>query len=122
MSELLDYKQTSNIPYLVAIVFMTMLGVGGTITVILLRPNADNAALFASIAGFVAPTTMALLAFLKTQETHVLVDGRMDEFKSLLAANAAAAESIARAQGVQQGLITAAQGPKLVPLSSDPVK
>jgi len=90
---------TSNIPYLIAVVIMTTLGVVSTITVLLVRPEADNAALFAAIAGFIAPTTMALLAFMKTQETHVLVNGRMDEFKRLLQANALLAEEKARKQG-----------------------
>lgn len=94
---------SSNIPYLIAVVLMTALGVGSTLLVLFLRPNADNAALIAAIAGFIAPTTMALLAFMKTQETHVLVNGRMDEFKKLLQLNAAMAEEAARKAGVVQG-------------------
>jgi len=86
----------NNIPYLIAVVAMSALGVISVVTVLILRPQADNAALFAAIAGFIAPTTMALLAFMKTQETHVLVNGRMDEFKRLLQANALIAEADAR--------------------------
>jgi hypothetical protein len=97
------YHQGSMIPYLIAIVAMTSLGVGSTVLILILRPTADNAALFTSIAGFIAPTTMALLAFMKTQETHVLVNGRMDEFKRLLKANAAIKEEKAREAGVAEG-------------------
>jgi len=96
------HAPSSNIPYLIAVVVMTTLGVVSTVTVLILRPMADNAALFAAIAGFIAPTTMALLAFMKTQETHVLVNGRMDEFKRLLLANAQMAEEKARKLGQEE--------------------
>lgn len=104
MPEHIFHTQTSNnIPYLIAVVAMSALGVFSTVAVIVLRPTADNAALYASIAGFILPTTMALLAFMKTQETHTLVDGRMDEFKRLLQAQADAAEAGARRDGRAQG-------------------
>jgi hypothetical protein len=101
---LLAVPKSTNLPYLMAVLAITMIGVMATIAIIILRPNQDNAALFVAIGSFVGPTTTALLAFLKTQETHLLVNSRMDEFKSLLAMNAAAAEEIARTRGISQGL------------------
>jgi len=95
---------TSNTPYLIAVVVTTMIGVAGVVAVLILRPHEDNAALFVAIGGFVAPTTAALLAFLKTQETHLLVNSRMDEFKKLISDNAALAETLAHDKGVVQGL------------------
>jgi len=95
--------KTSNVPYLIAIVIMTVLGVVGIIAVLVLRPHDDNSALFVAIGGIIAPTTAALLAFLKGQETHLLVNSRMDEFKKLLSENAVLAEKAARAEGVREG-------------------
>jgi len=77
-----------NIPYLIAIVTMALLGIFGVIGVLILRPHEDNASLYVAIAGFIGPTTGAMMAFMKTQETHGLVNSRMDEFKRLLVANA----------------------------------
>lgn len=51
--------------------------------VVILRPNSDNTLLITTIVGFIAPTLMALLAFLKAQETRIAVDGRMDELLEL---------------------------------------
>jgi len=95
---------SSNIPYLISILLMSLLGVIGTLSIVLLRPGEDNASLYISVASFVLPTTTALMAFLKTQETHLLVNSRMDEFKRLISINAAAAEELARVKGVAQGL------------------
>lgn len=110
MNEALEYIQppqlhkASNIPYLISIVIMTMLGVASVIIIFILRPNQDNAPLYGAIASFVGPTTVALLAFLKTQETHLLVNSRMDEFKRQVADNATIATELARVRGIVEGL------------------
>jgi hypothetical protein len=57
---------------------MALLGVVGVLVVTLLRPDKDNSALITSLLGFLAPTTMALLAFMKAQETHLAVNSRLD--------------------------------------------
>lgn len=94
----------SNVPYLIAVVTMALLGVGGIVLVLVLRPDQDNTALLAAIAGLVAPTTMGLLAFLKTKDTHVLVNSRMEEFKQLLMKNAAQETALSNARSVAQGM------------------
>ncbi len=86
----------SNLQYLVAIVVMMLLGVGGIVGITILRPLGDNAPLITELLGFLTPTTLSLLAFMKAQETHLAVNSRLDEFMR----NAAYA---ARAQGVTEG-------------------
>ena len=101
---LLPVPANSNLPYLIVIVVMATIGIAGTLAILVLRPEADNASLYVAIAGFVCPTMAAMLAFIKTQETHLLVNSRMDEFKKLLAINAATAEILAQERGIKQGL------------------
>ena len=109
----------SNTPYLVSVVLMSMLGVAGVIAVLVLRPHEDNAALYTAIGGFVGPTTMALLAFLKTKETHVLVNGRMEEFKKLLSRSAAQEVALSGARGVAQGMRDAQPPTVVAPPKTD---
>lgn len=73
-------RAQSNMPYVVAVLVMSLLGVGAIIGITLMRPDKDNTTVIASLVGFLAPTTMALLAFMKSQETHKAVNGRMDKF------------------------------------------
>lgn len=92
------------VPYLVAIVIVVVIGVGGTLAVLMMRPLEDNASLYVAIAGFCAPTIASLAAFIKNQETHLLVNSRMDEFRKTLSYNAAIAEQLARKEGVREGM------------------
>jgi len=75
-------KNTST-AYLIAVIVMVLIGVVSVMAVVIIRPNSDNTLLITTIVGFIAPTLMALLAFLKAQETRIAVDGRMDELLEL---------------------------------------
>ncbi len=86
----------NNVPYIVAVVAMMALGVGGAVVVTLARPAQDNTVLIGIIFGFLAPTTLSLLAFMKAQETHLSVNSRLDAFM-------ATARTAARAEGVLEG-------------------
>lgn len=92
-----------NVPYLIAVVVTVLLGLTGVITVMILRPTQDNAALYTIIGGFTAPTTAAILAFMQGRVTHSLVNSRMDEFKTNLKVMAAINEEVAHQAGVKQG-------------------
>lgn len=71
-------RSANSFAYLLAVLVMVGMGVGSVIGVTLLRPGQDNTLLVAAVFGFLAPTTMALLAFMKSQETHSAVNGRLD--------------------------------------------
>lgn len=90
----------NNFQYVVAVLIMSALGVAAVIAVTLMRPSQDNTVLIASIFGFLLPTTMALLAFMKSQETHLSVNSRLDAFLS-------EARLAAKAEGVAEGRETA---------------
>ena len=85
----------NNLPYIVAVVLMMALGVCGVIAVILIHPM-DDMTIITTILGFLAPTTLSLLAFMKSQETHLSVNSRLDAFMRN-------AELAARVQGVIEG-------------------
>lgn len=89
--------------YLITIFGMTLLGVSAVIAVFLMRPDKDNTAIIVSILGFIGPTLAAILAYFKAQETHLVVNSRMDEFKRGLQEAARLAVAAARAEGVIVG-------------------
>lgn len=90
-------------PYLVVIFGMVFTAITGTVLVFIFRPAQDNTAIVASILGFVGSTLAALMAFMKTQETHLIVNSRMDEFKQELRMATRLATAAARAEGVTEG-------------------
>lgn len=73
-------RPASNVPYLVAIVVMVLISVTAIVAVTLIRPEQDNSSLYVLILGSIGPTTLALLAFMKAQETHLSVNSRLDQF------------------------------------------
>ena len=85
----------NNLPYIVAVVLMMTIGVTGVVIVVLLHPM-DDMTIITTILGFLAPTTLSLLAFMKSQETHLSVNSRLDAFMRN-------AELAARVQGVIEG-------------------
>ncbi len=89
-------RAPNNTPYIVAVVLMAALGITGVVLVALLYRDMDRVVVMGLIGGFVAPTTLSLLAFMKSQETHLSVNSRLDAFM----ANAVKA---AHAEGQSEG-------------------
>lgn len=85
-----------NTPYIGAVVIMFLIGVVATTSIVIARPESDNSILIATILGLVASTTASILAFLKSQETHLSVNSRLDGF-------IANAEKASHAEGVIEG-------------------
>jgi hypothetical protein len=98
-------RPPDNKPYIYAITVMMALGVAGAVAVSIGRPAMDNTLLIGSIFGFLAPTTLSLMAFMKAQETHLSVNSRMEEFIKEFKANATVAEDAARAEGARTGRV-----------------
>lgn len=88
--------KSSNTPYIIAIIIMATLGALGIVVISLFNPGKDNSLIIASLLGFLTPTTLSLLALMKSQETHLSVNSRLEEFIK----NAGDA---ARAEGVIEG-------------------
>jgi hypothetical protein len=86
----------NNTQYVIAVVVMAAMGLLVFTALAIARPMQDLLVVAGVITGFTAPTTLALLGFLKAQETHLSVNSRLDAFM----ANARLA---AHAQGVTEG-------------------
>lgn len=86
----------NNIPYVLAVVVMSLIGVASIVLISIFRSDKDNSNLITMIIGLITPTTLSLLAFMKAQETHLSVNSRLDSF--MLNAREAA-----HAQGFVQG-------------------
>jgi len=86
----------NNVPYVLAVVFMMTLGVVSIVLLTIMRPEKDNTLIVTTLIGFLAPTTLSLLAFMKSQETHLSVNGRMESF--------IASEKLrSRLEGIEEG-------------------
>lgn len=92
----------NNLPYLVAVVAMMAIAFVAIVVIVIMLPDRDNMPLIGVIVGFLAPTTLSLLAFMKAQETHLSVNSRLDGFMRN-------AETAALAQGRAEGLRVGAQ-------------
>lgn len=64
----------------VAIVAVLLIGVAGVVVISVLRPDLDPLAVSAVIFGFLTPSTLSLMSYLKAQETHLAVNSRLEEF------------------------------------------
>jgi len=64
---------------LILIVSLGIVGVAAIVAIVALRPHEDNAALIATVLGFLAPTMAALLALIKVQELHLAVNSRLTQ-------------------------------------------
>lgn len=87
----------NNTPYLVAIVAMVGLTLACIVITLVFYHGPDTMQIIGMIVGASAPTTLALLAFLKSQETHLSVNSRLDEFKRAI-------EESSRAKGEKEGI------------------
>lgn len=64
--------------------------------ILFLRPTIDPLLVIGSVTAALAPTLAGVMAFMKSQETHLSVNSRLDGF---IAANS----KVARAEGQIQG-------------------
>lgn len=99
---------------------MMLIGVGSVMTITLVRPDADNTAVIATILSFLAPTTLSLLAFMKSQETHLSVNSRLDAFveNAKLASFASGKDEGRRAANVRTDELTSQVSGRLSVASS----
>lgn len=70
----------TNGQYLVAIISMFFFGVVGIVLVSTLRQGQDLPIIITAIFSVLTPTTLSLLSFMKSQETHLSVNSRLDDF------------------------------------------
>lgn len=86
----------TKLPYVIVIALMAACGLMVILLLTWLRPVQDNTALIVMVLGFVTTTTAAIFVFLKSQETHLLFNSRMDEMMRNV-------EEVARLKGEKTG-------------------
>lgn len=91
MSEHPIVAPTNNVPYIVAVVACVGLTIAAIVTITVMRPEQDNAIIIGQIVAAAGPVTLALLAFMKSQETHLSVNSRLEEFKKAIEESSALA-------------------------------
>ena len=101
-------RQPETAIYVWAVVILVLIGASLVMGILLARPQSDWIDVVGNVAKGLAPTIAAVLAFLKSQETHLSVNSRLDAFMAEHAKNA-------HAEGVIQGL---AEGKAAAPADS----
>lgn len=85
--------------YVIAIVVMALIAIVAVLAITITRPEVDNTQLIATILGFVGTMTAAVLSLIKSQETHVLVNSQLSQWKADYAARN-------RAEGAKEAVDT----------------
>lgn len=104
-------KPTNNTPVIIAVCCMALLLATFVVLISLVRPGDDNLDLIAIVFAAVTPTTVALLAYMKTvdnsqavKDVHLALNGRLTQ---LLAMTDLASRAEGVAEGTQAGVATA---------------
>lgn len=85
-----------NMPYLLAVVIILLLGLTAMMIIAKLRPALDIGLLAGIVSGFIVTISGSTLAFLKSQETHKTVNSRMDGMLSVV-------KELAHERGLKEG-------------------
>lgn len=89
--------------YLIAVVSALVIGIGGLILILWIRPEYDPVLVAGLIFAFLTPTTTSLLSFMKAGEAKVQAKETYHQVNSRLDAFIAQAAISARAEGVIEG-------------------
>jgi hypothetical protein len=101
---MLFIKKTQFIPsgsegkYIWAFVVITLLSFALIILTLLVRPNYDPVDVIIQISKMMVPTMAGVAAYLKSEETHIMINSRLDEFIKN-------SNLVARAEGAAQGVL-----------------
>jgi hypothetical protein len=96
MPEMVAVKSRAS--YIWAVVTISAIGALVVLAVLWMRPTADPLAVVLDVSKGVAPTIAGVLAYMKAQDTHLMVNSRLDQFIS-------AQSEVARNLGIAQGAI-----------------
>jgi membrane-bound ClpP family serine protease len=92
------HKTTSVLPYVYTTIILFISGLIFIALVLFLRPTLDPLIVITSVMGFVITISTGIAAFIKAQETHNMVNSKLDAWKKEVIA-------LALAQGKAIGII-----------------
>jgi len=91
--------------FVIAILILSALGIGGVIFVFAVRPDKDNTAVIATILGFLLPTVTAFIAA-SVREMQASINGRLTQMLELVKIASRAAGKL---EGKKEAKIEAAE-------------
>jgi hypothetical protein len=71
---------STNMPYVWATLGLVALGSAFVLGILYIRPQSDPVLIIGGVAAGIAPTVAAVMSLFKSQETKVMVDGRLSAF------------------------------------------
>src|SRR5665647_2278313 len=92
-------RTTSNIPVIIASCSMAVLLSFFVILISIVRPNSDNLTLIGIVVATITPTSVALLAYLKTLDNSTAVQGVQQAINGRLTQLLVMTEAASHAQG-----------------------
>lgn len=99
--------------YVWAVVILALIGALLVMGVLYARPTSDPVDVIGNVLKGLAPTIAGVLAFLKSQETHLIVNSRLDAFMAAHAKNA-------HAEGMAEGAAKERARSEMQPLPAPP--
>lgn len=104
-------KPLNNVPYLIVVGFMILIGFVVFAVIAIRRPDIDIVILGGTVFAFIVTMTTSIFAVMKSNEsnttsrdTHILVNSRMGDFMEELERSAQDKAVIAKQEGVKQGI------------------
>jgi SMODS and SLOG-associating 2TM effector domain len=82
--------------YLLTVILLVLIGAALIAAILALRPASDPLVVLGGVGGFVGSIGAGVLSYMKSEETHNLVNSRMDEWME-------ARDRIAHAEGLAKG-------------------
>jgi hypothetical protein len=73
-------KEPPGMPYVWAVLGMVALGAFFVLGILYIRPQSDPVLIIGGVAAGIAPTVAAVMSLFKSQETKIMVDGRLSSF------------------------------------------
>lgn len=72
---------TNVVPYVTSALVLFLIGVILIGVILWLRPNVDALVTIATVMGFVVSVSASIAAFIKSQETHLMVNSQLTAWK-----------------------------------------
>lgn len=73
-------QQAGSMQYIWAVVVMALLGLVLVFGILFLRPASDPMTVLGEVGKWLAPTTAAIMAYMKSQETHLMVNSKLQKW------------------------------------------
>jgi hypothetical protein len=109
------------LPYVIALVILSLIGALSIVLVTLARPHEDNTAIYTQIVGMLVPTSAAILALIKVNQTSEAVQNVHISLNSRLTQLLEQTELASRAKGKADAITDAAAASAITSSAADKI-